>query len=818
VKGSGFLSSHTILYGFGRCVALCSLLSASLLAAASAPVVLNNVEVRISADASVPEQTAARVLVEEVQRRSGMQWHLQTGSSNKSASPGLLIVLATPQELRQVQLPGVRYGELGAQPPTLPESFRIRAMASEGRSILLIEGHDARGVLYGVGFVLRQLAMKPGSVSVSGALTSLETMQAPVYPVRGDQLGYRPKNNTFDGWSAAQFEQYIRDLAVFGTNTIELIPPRSDDVPSSPLFTLPPLEMMKTLSATLDRYGLDCSIWYPAMDKDYSDPATIHHAVEEWGAIFKALPRVDAVFVPGGDPGHTQPKYLFELLEQEAAELRRYHPHAQMWVSPQGFSAAWLQEFYDLLAQHPRWLTGVVYGPEMREPPDEFRRRVPSEYPIRFYPDITHTLSTQNPVPDWDPAFALTEGREPIDPEPMQQGVLFRRYIRDTTGFVAYSEGSNDDVNKILWSAWGWDPSQSSDHVLEEYARYFISSDHAGQIVQGIAGLEENWHGPLSTNPSIPRTLHLLERVEQETGGVAQTNWRMQQLLYRANYDAYLQLRAKREAKQQEDALDALRAAPESGADAALDRASALLAPAPDCKDSALCQRASSLAADLFRTVHMQLSVGRFGALAVDRGANLDRIDVPLNDRLWLLEKIAAARQQRSEQEKLRAIASMVAALDPPAGVLVDDLGLFGRHPHLAPGLAFKDDPLGFSRVYLSVVTAPPVTPEPLFARTFAGTLYDLPLTMHYAGLNRAIRYHLQIIYPDSAEGVQISANGSLLELRCLNPMACTEMDVDLPPSATATGDLTLEWSGPAGLGGNGRRLKVSRVVLNEAR
>ena len=36
------------------------------------------------------------------------------------------------------------------------------------------------------------------------------------------------------------WEQYIRDLAVFGCNAVELIPPRSDDDADSPLFPLPP--------------------------------------------------------------------------------------------------------------------------------------------------------------------------------------------------------------------------------------------------------------------------------------------------------------------------------------------------------------------------------------------------------------------------------------------------------------------------------------------------------------------------------------------------------------------------------------------------
>ena len=107
------------------------------------------------------------------------------------------------------------------------------------------------------------------------------------------------------------WEQYIRDLAVFGTNAIELIPPRSDDDADSPHFPLPPIEMMVEMSRIADEYGLDVWIWYPALDKDYADPATVDFAVKEWGEVFKQLPRIDAIFVPGGDPGHTEPRHMF---------------------------------------------------------------------------------------------------------------------------------------------------------------------------------------------------------------------------------------------------------------------------------------------------------------------------------------------------------------------------------------------------------------------------------------------------------------------------------------------------------------------------
>ena len=49
----------------------------------------------------------------------------------------------------------------------------------------------------------------------------------------------------------------------------------------------------------------------------------------------------------------------------------------------------------------------------------------------------------------------------------------------------------------------------------------------------------------------------------------------------------------------------------------------------------------------------MQLSVPKYKAIAVDRGANLDTIDYPLNSRFWLKEQFAQIRGLPSEAERL---------------------------------------------------------------------------------------------------------------------------------------------------------------------
>src|SRR5208283_105832 len=190
------------------------------------------------------------------------------------------------------------------------EGYQIAVRQSPTNSAVFVVGNDARGVLFGCGRLLRELHLGPGVAGVQG---DLNLATAPRYQLRGHQLGYRPKCNSYDAWDLPTWEQYFRDLAVFGCNAIELIPPRSDDDADSPHFPLPPMEMMQGMSRVADSYGLDVWIWYPAMDKDYADPKTVEFALKEWGDVFAKLSRIDKVFVPGGDPGHTQPKVLLAL-------------------------------------------------------------------------------------------------------------------------------------------------------------------------------------------------------------------------------------------------------------------------------------------------------------------------------------------------------------------------------------------------------------------------------------------------------------------------------------------------------------------------
>lgn len=387
-----------------------------------------------------------------------------------------------------------------------------------------------------------------------------------------------------------------------------------------------------------------------------------------------------------------------------------------------------------------------------------------------------------------------------------------------TTGFVAYSEGSNDDVNKVLWSAWGWEPGQSANHILEEYGRSFLGPDAARGIARGVQRLEQNWRGPIIDNASIPATLTTLEAVAQAPGVDAASNWRLQQLLYRANYDAYLQERVRRDRRQTEQALAAPDQLGKSDAREALRQAAAAVTAPVACADSSLCRRAGELAGDLFRTIRMQLSVGRYHALAVGRGANLDTIDARLDDEPWLRERLRDADTAADDAGRRKAIDAILVVLRAEPGVMRDDLGIPGRHPRLLSGSTFAEDPSGLSGVYDAADYNQTGAAKPLAQRTYAGTLYDRPLWMRYTGLKPHTAYYLHAYFAGNGTAFRLRVNGQEVELNCRAYINCGEAEGDVPAQSNPCGTLVLEWSSPKGRGGNGRRLKIRTVELRSAR
>src|SRR5207302_1321354 len=191
-------------------------------------------------------------------------------------------------------------------------------------------------------------------------------------------------------------------------------------------------------------------------------------------------------------------------------------------------------------------------------------------------------------------------GREVINPRPTQQATIFHLYEKFAIGFLTYSEGVNDDVNKFVWSGLGWNPDMPVIETLRDFGRYFIGERYADGFAQGLLALERNWVGPLATNGGVNTTLEQFQRME--------------------------------------------------------------------------------------RSASPQVSVPLYKAESPERGANLDMIDMPLNNRGWMLARFAEIRKTSDERERLKALDEIVNWTNPGPGGFYDDLGNLTRQPHLVRG------------------------------------------------------------------------------------------------------------------------------------
>ncbi|KAA9347976.1 hypothetical protein F0P93_25490 [Larkinella humicola] len=742
------------------------------------------------------------VLQQEVGKRSQIQWSIVKKIPKAGQAT---IFLTTEKEL--AALPEPLRSAASRMPATRSEGFKL--VIEESNNTVLIVGHDARGLLYGVGRLLRKLDMRPGKITISGE-ASIAT--SPKYPIRGHQLGYRPKTNAYDAFSVDQFDQYIRDLALFGANSIEILPPRTDDDFTSRHMKLPAIKMIAEQSRICREYGLDVWMWYPNLGKDYVHPDSIQKELNERHQIFATVPKLDAVFVPGGDPGDLEPDVLFAWLEKEAAVLTKYHPKAKIWVSPQVFrpTQAWFDAFFKHVNKDYPWFGGVVFGPWVKMTVQEIRKVVKPSIPIRHYPDITHNYSSQYPVPHWDLAWSMTSGRESINPRPHDEKAIHNALDEFGAGSISYSEGTNDDVNKFVWSDQDWNPETPVIETLRDYARLFMSPDVTETVAQGLLSLEQNWRGNLLTNQAVYQTLMQWQALEKQAPLKVLQNPRFQMGQIRAYYDAYTKRRLLYETELEQQARDILTDAETSGSLPAIKRANEILEKA--WKNRLLPEyrtKCFALADSLFKSIGAQLTTEKHGAMS-GRGNFIDNIDIPLNDSPWLLDQMAKIGKLTNEKERVLKINEMLHRTDPGPGGFYDHLGAPESWHRVVSGLSWEADPgsLKSPRIGFGVGLVGVEWVDEIKATGFKGqitprvwmkqakTLYDQPLKIAYDELDPKASYRMRIAYTGRFRSrMKLTTDDGSVIHDFIQTGEQPIYEFDLPQAALSDGKVTFIWT-----------------------
>ncbi len=740
------------------------------------------------------------VLQNEVEKRTGIKLPV----AKKLPKTSNVILIALESELSK--LPEPYRSAVAALPETTGEGFKLVAGPS---NTVVIAGKDARGILYGVGRFLRKAEMTAGKLQVDPRM-AIST--SPRYPMRGHQLGYRPKTNAYDAFTVAGFDQYIRELALFGANTIEILPPRTDDDATSLHMKIPAAQMIVEQSRICKSYGLDVSIWYPNMGKNYVHPDSIAKELVERDQVFASLPKLDGVFVPAGDPGELEPDVLFAWLEKEATLLQKHHPKAKIWVSPQVFrpTQKWFDAFFSHANKEYPWFGGVVFGPWVKIPVQKIREMLKPSIPIRHYPDITHNYSAQYPVPHWDLAWAMTLGRESINPRPFDEKTIHNALDQYGIGSVSYSEGTNDDVNKFVWSDQDWDPEMPVIETLRDYSRLFFGPEFKEAGAQAIVDLEKNWRGEVVDNDGIGITLRQWQSMEKNAPLKLLQNPRFQMGLIRAYFDDYTRQRLIYELELEQQARRALASAGKSGAVKAMRNAESLLEKAwkerilPDHQ-----QRCYDLADSLFKSIGAQLTMKKHGAMS-GRGNFVDLINMPLNDAPYLLDQFKRIEKLSSESEMLREIDQLLHRTDPGPGGFYDHFGDPESWYRVVPALSWEEDPgsLQSPRIGFGVGLVGEEWVDEIQATGFKGqvtprawmkqakTLYDQPLQIRYDNLDPDATYRIRISYTGRFRSrMRMTTDDGQTIHDFIQTGEQPTFEFNVPKAATADGKVIFEWT-----------------------
>ena len=265
-------------------------------------------------------------------------------------------------------------------------------------------------------------------------------------------------------------------------------------------------------------------------------------------------------------------------------------------------------------------------------------------------------------MPDWDVAFS--SDRRPRGHQSAAAATkpaIFHAFADQTIGFITYSEGCNDDVNKIVWSAARLGPGS---RPARRPAQLQPLLDRPGRSRRGrlcaraFCALEQNWRGPLVIQrlgrddapavpaPGTPRRARTSCRLAVPAGALPRVLRRLR--------------------PQPPDLRDRPRGAgtgstaqrASMGSCAAMGQAEAILDRAVTQPVAATCVRGLRAGRGTFQSIRMQLSVPRYKAIA-SAGAH------PRHDRPGLERPALAQAAVRGDpQARQRAGAARGARRD----------------------------------------------------------------------------------------------------------------------------------------------------------
>ena len=514
---------------------------------------------------------------------------------------------------------------------------------SKSGSSYILRAKSIRGLIFAYSLFLRKAVFRKGNLYLCDDICGIHKPQK---KIRGHQVGYRTTPNTYDAWDYDQYFRYYLDMMAFGANTCEHNGTKPSDNFRNELMKYEQYEFLVEATRLADTIDMDVSLWHANDDNESEEEAL---AIRR--SLYESLPRLDYLFIPGGDPGEMEASAFVERCKKISAMLKEIHPEAEFHPSAQAPHKYpdWGRVFTDALRDEPDEIDMVIMGPNHAYPIHELRAKVPEKYPMRFYPDITHNLRCEYPVnflhDDWHFAMANTLSRESVNPRPTELRKLHRIFAPYTIGGVSYSEGVHDDVNKMIWSALEWDANADLREILLDYARMFMFGTDEEKIADAILMMERSWQGDPAENPCIDRVYDVMCELKADYPQLTD-NWRFMLLYFRACCDKLVRIRRCHDLPMVKKSLLAMRRGD-------YETAKNSLCAGYSSQYISLRSELDALGHHLFNLIGIQLDVQNYHADSWERGATLETIDNNVSDRAYLLQKLRIAKELHPQERGL---------------------------------------------------------------------------------------------------------------------------------------------------------------------
>jgi len=444
--------------------------------------------------------------------------------------------------------------EFSIEPGFGAEGFRI---ADGPSGTIRVIGNDERGLLYGVGKLLRSSRFDQGGFTPG----SWRGQSVPEGQFRAIYLASHFRN-FYEGAPAAEAQAYLEDLALWGFNTVIVHFPQFQFQDFTDPGARKLLDQLRGLFRAAKAAGMDVGLveasnqGFASTPREFlaqpvpdgwgrrgtlgvnlcpAKPSARQLLLKNWAALLDQFSETGLDWVvswpydeggcgcpqcwPWGVRGHV------ELSKAVSQLARRKYPRCRFVLSTWLYDSPPAGEWTGLarvLAEDKGWVDYLMADAHEDYPRYPLDNPVPGGLPLLNFPEIS--MWGRSP---WG-GFGAT-------PMPARFQRLWNQVKGKVRGGMPYSEGIYEDINKVICGQFYWAKDRAALDTVREYIAFEFSPEVAEDVVRAVNLLEDT-HTKLSEKSTKAR--ELLQQVEARLTPQARKSWRWRILYLRSVVDA----------------------------------------------------------------------------------------------------------------------------------------------------------------------------------------------------------------------------------------------------------------------------------------